>query len=131
MRYGSRPVAARPPASKKSAKTGSAAGWARIGQAVRTSSRWSDAGEEKVGARVVLELGSHRDEDLADEVFLRGEVVDDDPVADAEPLGNASERELAQPVVEGRGQRAVEDVGLGVLVTHRALIVVITSSTVS
>ncbi len=78
-----------------------------------------------------LELGAHGVQHLADQVVLRGEVVDDDPIADAEPFGDASEGELAQPVVERGGQRPVEDVGLGVLVTHRALIVVITAIMVS
>ena len=43
-----------------------------------------------------------------------------DPIADPEPLRHPPERELAQPVVEGGGEGAIEDVRLGVLVTHRA-----------
>ena len=66
-----------------------------------------------------LQLGAHRSEHLTDQVVLRGEVVDDDPVADAEPLGEPSERELTQSVVERSGQRSLEDLGFGVLVTHR------------
>ncbi len=57
-------------------------------------------------------------DDLADQVILAREVVDDDAIADPESLGHPPERELAQPVVEGRRQRPVENLRLGVFVPH-------------
>ena len=85
----------------------------------------------KRGRQRRLELGPHGVQHLADQVVLRREVVHDDPVADAEPLGDAAEGELAQPVVERRRQCAVEDLRLGVLVAHQPLIVVVTAIMVS
>ena len=75
----------------------------------------------------LLELEPHGHQDLADQVVLGREVVDDDPVADAQALGDAAEGELAQSVVERRRQRALEDLVLGVLVPIAVLIVVITA----
>ncbi len=118
---GERPVAARPLASKNSAKIGSASSRARTGQAA--------AGEfEVVGGRRrerlaerLLQLEPHRHHHLGDQGLLGREVVHDGAVVDAEPLGHASERELAEPVVHRRGERPVEDLLFGVSVTHPGL----------
>ena len=67
-----------------------------------------------------MEFGAHCEQHLADQVVLRGEVIDDDPIADAEPFGDASEGELTEPVVERGRQRSVEYLRLGVLVAHSA-----------
>ncbi len=73
---------------------------------------------ECLGQRL-LQLDAHRHHDLADEIRLGRKVVDDDPVVDPQPSGEPSEREPAQPVVEGGGERSVEQLLPGVLVTHR------------
>jgi hypothetical protein len=77
----------------------------------------ADRGGERRRQRS-LELGPHRVHDLANQIGLGCEVVDDDPVADAEPLAQPPERQLAETVVERCCQRTVEDLCLGVLVTH-------------
>ena len=65
-----------------------------------------------------LQLQPHGHDDLADEVVLGGEVVDDNAVTDAEALGEAPERELAEAVVERGAEGAIENVGFRVFVPH-------------
>ncbi len=79
---------------------------------------WSVAGAAEGGGEGLLELQPHGEDDLADEVVLGGEVVDDDAIADAEPVGDPAEGQPAEAVVEGDGQGAVEDLLFGVLVAH-------------
>jgi hypothetical protein len=79
----------------------------------------------------LLQFGAHREQHFADEIVLGREVVDDDPIADPEPLRDPPSGELAQPVGERRGERALENLGLAVLVAHFRLIVVITAINVS
>ena len=78
-----------------------------------------DGGAHRRGERL-LEPGSEGQEDIAHQVVLGREVVHDDPVADAEPLGDPAVGELAQPVGEGGGDGALEDLLARVLVTHTA-----------
>ena len=66
----------------------------------------------------LLQLHAHRYDHLADEVVLAGEVVHDDAVADSQPLREPAEGELAEPVVERSSERAIQDIGSGVLRTH-------------
>ena len=78
----------------------------------------------------LLQLDADANEDLTDEVLLGREVVDDDPVADPELLGDSAVGELAQPVVERDGQGTAQNLFLGVPVAHHHLIVVITANSV-
>ena len=66
---------------------------------------------------------------VTDEIILAREVVHNDPVTDAEMLGDAAERETSEPVGKRQRERAIEDVLLRVLVTHRLLTVVVTANT--
>jgi hypothetical protein len=65
-----------------------------------------------------LEPDAHGHQHLTDEVVLGREVVHDDPIADSQPLGEPSERQLTQPFVDGCRHGAFEDLILGVLVAH-------------
>jgi GNAT superfamily N-acetyltransferase len=83
---------------------------------------------EGLGERL-LEPCSHLEEDLAEQVVLRREVVDDDPVAGTEPLRQAAVAEPAQPLVGRCVERGGQQLLLGVLVPH-PLNVVIAAGTV-
>ena len=117
-RYGSRPDAARPFASKNGAKRGSASSWARTGHAARECEVVRRGSGERLG-QGHLESDADGTHDLTDQVVLGGEVVDDDAVTDSQALREPPERELAQALVEHSVERTLQDVVLAVLVTHR------------
>ena len=91
------------------------------GPGMRASSRWSAAGVENASPSVCCNWSPIEITTSVIRVVLGREVVHDGAVVDAEPLGDASERELAEPVVDRGGERAVEDLVLGVSVTHLGL----------
>ena len=78
-----------------------------------------------------LEVEADGEEHLGDQLLLRGEVVHDDAVVDAEALGHPAVGDLAEPAVERGGQRALEDLVAGVAGSHRPLTVVVATNTVS
>ena len=119
VRYGSRPVAARPLASKNSEKIGVdvVSGEHRPGRSGQLEVVGRRGGEG-VG-QGDLQLRTHRADDLGDQLVLGREVVDDRAIADPQPLGHTTEGDLAQAVVERCRQRPGQQLVLGVLVPHR------------
>ena len=65
-----------------------------------------------------LQSEPHGEEHLADEGVLGREVVDDHPIAHAESLGQATEGELTQPVLERSLEGPLEDLLARVLGAH-------------
>ena len=75
--------------------------------------RRSEGGRERF-----LQLETHRQDHLADEILLAREVVHDGAVADAEPLRQPTEGQLTEPVVERCSERAIEHLRLRMPRTH-------------
>ena len=55
------------------------------------------------------------------QIFLPGEVVNDDAVAGAEMFSDATEAELAETLLAGNGKGTFEQLGLGVFMAHGCL----------
>ena len=66
----------------------------------------------------VLQLQTHRYDDLADQIVLAGEVIDDGPVVDPKPFGQPPEGQLAESVFERGSERSFENLFFGVSMTH-------------
>lgn len=73
------------------------------------------------GRQRELQLEPNGDEDFADEIVLIGEVVNDDSVADAEVLGDATKGQPPEPIGKCQSEGALENFLFRVSVAHPSL----------